>query len=167
MIFDEDTLPWYALKVRAKAESSVDISLRAKKYITFLPTYQECRQYSDRRKTVSVPLFPGYLFCRLNPEKRLPILQTPGVDFVLGNGKPESIPEEQIEAIEKTVSSGFSAKPWPYLKAGQKVIVETGPLLGVEGILVAEKGIDRLILAVEMLQRSVSVQVDRTWIRPL
>src|SRR5579883_773680 len=167
MIIAEHKHPWYALKVRAKCEASVEAALRSKSYSTFLPTYQECRQYSDRRKTVWVPLFPGYLFCRLDPDRRLPILQTPGVDFVLGNGKPEAIPEEQIDAIERTVNSGFTARPWPYLKVGQRVVVEAGPLTGVEGFLLAEKGVDRLILSVSMLQRSVSVELDRTAIRPL
>jgi transcription antitermination factor NusG len=160
-------LPWYALKVRAKCEATVDATLQRKSYETFLPTYQECRQYSDRRKVVSVPMFPGYLFCRMDVENRLPILKTPGVDFVLGNGRPESIPEHEIEAVERTISSGLTARPWPFLKVGQRVLVEDGPLTGVQGLLLAEKGIKRLILSVEMLARSVSVELDRAAIRPL
>lgn len=160
--------PWYALKVRARSEPLIRTSLERKDLITFLPTYKQSRQYSDRTKKVDVPLFPGYLFCRLDVTRRLPILTTPGVDYILGsNGEPEAIPEDEIDAIERVIRSGAAVGPWPFLKTGSRVRVERGSFSGVDGILVSERGFDRLILSITMLQRSVSVEIDRAWIRPL
>lgn len=161
-------LPWYAVKVRARGEAQIRTALELKSYDILLPTYKEARQYSDRIKKVDAPLFPGYLFCRMDITRRLPVLTTPGVDYILGiNGEPEPLPEAEIEAIERIVRSGVAARPWPFLKTGSRVRVERGAFAGVEGILVSERGADRLVLSVSMLQRSVSVEIDRTWIRPL
>lgn len=142
--------------------------LENKEYEIFLPTYQEVRQYSDRMKKIDAPLFPGYLFCRMDVTKRLPILTTPGVHSILGfNGEPTPVPEDEITAIQRVVGSGATVGPWPFLKIGARVRVERGAFSGVEGILISERGVDRLILSVQMLQRSVSVEIDRSWIRPL
>lgn len=160
--------PWYALKVRTKAEAFIGASLRSKCYETFLPTYVETRAYSDRLKKVDVALFPGYLFCRLDPDHRLPVLQTPGVEYVVSFDRlPQAIPDSEIEAIRQVLIAGGKAKPWPYLKVGDKVRVMLGAFSGVEGILQSEKGVDRLILSVTLLQRSVAVEIDRNWIHPV
>lgn len=160
--------PWYAIKVRTRGESLVGTLLQRKDYEIFLPTYIESRKYSDRLKKVDTPLFPGYLFCRLDVTHRLPILTTPGVDYILGsNGEPEPLPEQEIEAIQRVISSGAAARPWPFLKTGSRVRVEHGSFRGVEGILLTERGADRLVLSIAMLQRSVSVEIDRMSIRPL
>ena len=142
--------------------------LQNKEYEIYLPTYKEVRKYSDRLKKIDAPLFPGYLFCRMDATKRLPILTTPGVHSILGfNGEPTPVPEDEITAIQRVVGSGASVGPWPFLKAGDRVRVERGAFTGVEGILISERGVDRLILSVQMLQRSVSVEIDRSWIRPI
>ncbi len=142
--------------------------LERKEYEIFLPTYQEVRKYSDRMKKIDAALFPGYLFCRMDVTRRLPILKTPGVHGILGaDGEPTPIPEAEIVAIQRVIGSGARVGPWPFLKAGDVVRVERGAFAGVTGILVTERGVDRLILSVEMLQRSVSVEIDRTWIRPM
>lgn len=160
--------PWYALKVRARGEAQIRTALERKSYETLLPTYKEPRQYSDRVKTIDAPLFPGYLFCRMDVTRRLPVLTTPGVDYILSiNGEPDPLPEHEIAAIERLVHSGANARPWPFLKSGNRVRVERGSFSGVEGILVSERGSDRLILSISMLERSVSLDIDRTWIRPL
>ena len=160
--------PWYALKVRARSEPLVRTALERKAYETFLPTYQEARQYSDRVKKVDAPLFPGYLFCRLDVCRRLPVLTTPGVDYILGSsGDPEPIPEDEITSIERVLRSSAKVGPWPFLKTGSRVRVERGAFTGVEGILVNERGSHRLVLSVSMLQRAVSVEIDRTWVRPV
>lgn len=160
--------PWYALKVRTKAEPFIGASLRNKSFETFLPTYTQSRAYSDRVKKVEVALFPGYLFCRLDIEKRLPILTTPGVEYIVSFDRiPQPVPEEEIEAIRRVLSAGGKAKPWPYLKVGDKVRVMTGPFTGVEGLLASEKGNERLILSITMLQRSVAVEIDRELIQPV
>jgi transcription antitermination factor NusG len=159
--------PWFAVQVRARAEPLVAEILRGKDYECLLPTYPERRKYSDRVKTVETALFPGYVFCRFDPLLRLPILTTPGVACVVSFGRaPQPVAEAEIEAIQQIMQSGVLAKPWPYLKAGQRVRIDHGSLAGIEGLLVQERGKDRLIVSVHLLQRSVSVEIDRDSIRP-
>lgn len=159
--------PWYALKVRTRSEVFVGKCLFHKSYETFVPTYPEAKEYSDRIKKVESALFPGYIFCRLDPERRLPILTTPGVEYIVGpDREPQEIPEAEIDGIMRAVKDG-NAKPWPYLKAGDRVRVKLGAFAGVEGLLVSEKGTDRLVLSVTMLRRSVAVEMDRLWVRPV
>jgi transcription antitermination factor NusG len=113
-------------------------------------------------------LFPGYVFSRLNPHDRLPVLTVPGVVSVVGFGKlPTAIPDHEIENIRTMVQSGLLMKPWPFLEVGQRVLIERGPLAGVEGILQDVKGRFRLVVSISLLQRSVSAEVDRTWVRPI
>ena len=160
--------PWFAVQVRTRAEALVETQLRGKDYQTFLPTYLECRQYADRIKKINAALFPGYLFCRCDPNNWLPILKTTGVQRIISfSDRPVPVDECEIEAIQTLLSTPSSARPWPYLKAGDKVRVEVGAFSGVEGILVSEKGTDRLVVSVTLLQRSVAVDIDRTWIRPV
>lgn len=159
---------WFAVKVRSRSELAVGSVLRGKTYETFVPTYQECRQYSDRIKKLESPLFPGYLFCRLDPEARLPVLKTPGVDYIVGGNRvPEPVPDHEVEALRKLAESGAPARPWPYLRVGHKVKIGFGSFAGVEGLVVHEKGTDRLVLSVTLLQRSVAVEMERSWIRPV
>lgn len=161
-------LPWYVLKVRSRAELTIGSLLDQKSYETFVPTYLEIRRYSDRLKKVDTPLFPGYVFCRLDAKNYLPVLTTPGVEYVLGSaGEPEPVPEEEVSAIERVFHAGAKAHPWPYLKTGNRVRVEHGSFAGIDGIYVSDKGADRLVLSITMLQRSVSVEIDRDWVRPL
>jgi transcription antitermination factor NusG len=161
------SLSWFAVKVRTSAEALVELNLREKCEGTFLPTYVECRHYSDRVKQVRAALFPGYLFCRFNPERRLPILQTPGVQHVLGGpGGPIPVDETEILGLQRAVVQAVSARPWPFLRSGDRVRIEYGSMAGVEGILLYEKGSRLLVLSVELLQRSVAIQIERTWIRP-
>ena len=159
---------WFALKVRNKTESTVETILQGKNLATLLPTYTEVRRYSDRLKKVNAALYPGYVFCRFDPTNRLPVLTTPSVEYIVGNGKePKSVEEGEIASIQRLVESGATAQPWPYLREGQKVRIEHGSLSGVEGYLVSIKGQDRLVLSVELLQRSVAVHIDRLAVRPL
>ena len=165
---DQRMFPWFALQVRTKAEPLVEQALRGKAYETFLPTYIETRQYSDRIKKVETALFPGYLFCRLDPEQRLPILTTPGVHKIVSvdNNGPTPVDASEIEAIQRLLKGNGNPRPFPYLKVGDRVRVEVGAFAGVVGNLVSEKGVDRLIVSVTILHRSVAVEIDRTWLRP-
>jgi transcription antitermination factor NusG len=141
--------------------------LTHKSFQTFVPTFQEARAYSDRIKKIDSALFPGYIFCRLDVEQRLPVLTTPGVEYIISQENiPQEIPDNEIEGIRRAVEDG-KAKPWPYLKVGDRVRVSTGSFAGVEGLLVSEKGTDRLVLSVSLLQRSVAVEIDRLWVQPL
>ena len=109
------------------------------------------------------------MFCRFNPHDRLvPVLTTPGVIGILGAGKvPIPVDEEEIEAIRTIISSGLAARPWPYLAVGSKIYIEDGPLSGLEGIVANADKVDRLVVSVSLLQRSVAVQIDSNWARPV
>jgi transcription antitermination factor NusG len=160
-------LPWYALQVRTRYEKQVAAALLVKGYEGFLPMFRKKSRWSDRIKEVELPLFPGYLFCRFDINKRLPILITNGVMRVVGAGKTlHPIDECEISAILTVVASGLQAEPFPYLEIGQRVRIEHGSLSGVEGILIGAKRPAKLILSVTLLQRSVAVEIDERWVIP-
>jgi transcription antitermination factor NusG len=161
-------LPWFALQVRSRHEQGVADHLDGKGYELFLPLYKCRKRWSDRVKEVEAPLFPGYLFCRLNPQDRLPILKTPGVIQVVGSNRtPIAVDQHEIEAIQAMVASGIPNQPWPFLAMGDRVRIESGPLSGLEGILVEFKGNHRLVLSVTLLQRSVAVEIDSAFVASL
>jgi transcription antitermination factor NusG len=160
--------PWFAIQVRARYEQGVSEHLGGKGYERFLPLYKCRKRWSDRIKEVEAPLFPGYLFCRINLQDRLPILKTPGVIQIVGfNRTPIAVDESEVEAIQRMVASGIPNQPWPFLAAGDRVRIESGPLSGLEGILVDFKGKHRLVLSVTLLQRSVAVEIDSAFVTSL
>ena len=162
------TNPWYAVRVRSNYESVTVSHLRERGYEELAPSYQTERRWSDRKKVVEQFLFPGYVFCRFDVENRLPVLTAPGVVGLVGFGKiPAPIPDHEIEAIRSMVQSGLLVTPWPFLQIGQQVVIEHGPLSGVEGILQEVKGKFRLVVSICLLQRSVATEVDRDWVRPI
>jgi transcription antitermination factor NusG len=159
---------WYALRIKSRHERIVAAALYGKGYEVFLPLYRDRRRWSDRMKELELPLFPGYLFCRFDVAKRLPILTTPGIVQVVGVGKtPLPIEDTEIAAIQSIVISRLNAQPWPYLQVGQRVRIEQGPLTGLQGILIALKKTHRLVVSVTLLQRSVAVEVDHDWASPV
>jgi transcription antitermination factor NusG len=156
-----NVFPWFALQVRTRQEASVAQQLNGQGYERFLPLYKLRKRWSDRIKEVNTPLFPGYLFCRFNPQDRLPILKTPGVIQIVGfNNGPTAVDEAEIRSIQTLVTAGVPHQPWPFLAAGDRVRIESGPLLGLEGILIDVKRSHRLVLSVTLLQRSVAVEID-------
>jgi transcription antitermination factor NusG len=160
--------PWYALQVRTRHEVGVADNLGGKGYERFLPMHKSRKRWSDRVKIVDAPLFPGYLFCRLNPQDRLPILKTPGVIQIVGySGVPVPVDELEINAIQTLVASGVPNEPWPFLAVGDRVRIESGPLRDLVGILVKFKGDHRLVLSVTLLQRSVAVEIDSAMVTSL
>ncbi len=157
--------PWFAILSRAGREKNATLLLENAGYECYLPMVKLTRQWSDRMKETEQPLFPGYLFCRMNPSNRLPILMTPGVIHIVGVGKaPIPIEEAEIIAIQRAGKSGLSIMPWPYLQVGHVARIENGPLRGMEGIVVKIKSGLKLVLSVNLLQRSVAVEIDRSWI---
>jgi transcription antitermination factor NusG len=153
--------PWFALLVRTRQEASVGDQLNGQGYERFLPLYKVRKRWSDRIKEMNAPLFPGYLFCRFNPHDRLPILKTPGVIQIVGfKDGPSAVDESEIQSIQKLVSAGVPHQPWPFLSTGDRVRIESGPLVGLEGILTEVKRTHRLVLSVMLLQRSVAVEID-------
>src|SRR5271156_7234358 len=152
-----DLFPWFALQVRTRNEASVAEQLNRLGYQRFLPLYRLRKRWSDRIKEVDAPLFPGYLFCRLNPQDRLPVLKTPGVIQIVGfSNIPAPVDEVEIRSIQRLVSSGVQHQPFPFLSVGDRVRISAGPLIGLEGILTDLKGSHRLVLSVSLLQRSAA-----------
>ena len=158
---------WYALRVRSRFEKTVAAHLRGRGYQWFLPLYKCRRRWSDRYKEIELPLFPGYVFCQLNPSNRFPVLSIPGVTYIVGVGRvPLPVDENEIAAIQAAVRLELPRQPWPFLQIGQKVRVEDGPLCGIEGIVLRFGGHHRLVLSLILLQRSVAVQVEESWVQP-
>ena len=156
------------MRVKSRYEKLVATMAHNKGFEEFLPLYQCQHRWSDRLKSVELPLFPGYVFCRLNPEFRLPILTIPGVLHFVGIGRmPIPIDDAEVAAIQTAVESGLVVEPWPFLCVGQRVQVECGPLAGLEGILVELRKQHRIVVSVTLLQRSVGVEIEADWVRPL
>jgi transcription termination/antitermination protein NusG len=159
--------PWFALRVKPNYEKPVSAALRGKGFEEFLPLFRSRRQWSDRVKVMDLPLFPGYLFCRLNLEERMPLLTTPGFLYIVGVGKnPEPVDESEIQAIQSVLRSGVAVTPWPSLMVGQKVQLKQGPLRGLVGVLTKIANQHRVYVSVTLLKRSISVEVAPEWIRP-
>jgi len=160
--------PWYALWVRSRHEKSVADMLTGKGIETFLPLHRSRRRWSDRIRELDLPLIPGYVFCRFDMKNRLPVLTTPGVVQIVGAAKtPEPVDDTEMQSLITAVQSGVHLQLWPFLKVGQRVAIEEGPLRSLEGILISMRGRDQLIISVTLLQRSVAIAVDRRWIRPI
>ncbi len=157
--------PWYAVRTRSNQERLVASMLDGKGYEHYLPVYRCRRRWSDRIVITEVPLLPGYVFCRFDYLQRLPIMTTPGVVSIIGCGsEPAPIPDSEIQAIETVLRSGLAAEPHPFLRIGQRVRINHGALKDIEGILVRKKSEWRLVVSVSLLQRSVSVEIDRSCI---
>lgn len=168
MAGDCDSYPWYAVRVRTKFERTAATLLSRKGYQPFLPTSRVRRFWSDRVKIQEEALFPGYLFCRFDIEKRLRFLTMPNVLGIVGCGRtPQPVPEAEMNSILSLVRSGILSKPWPFLQVGQKVAIEHGPLAGVQGLLVDLNDGLRIVVSIEMLQRSVAAEVDAAWVLPI
>ena len=160
--------PWFALQVRSRREAFVANYLEGQGFECFLPLYKSKRRWSDRVKEIEQPLFPGYLFCRLDLSNRGPLLMTPGVQQIVGVGRtPMPVEEREMESIRQVLSSGLPSLPWPYMHVGERVRVNYGSLVNLEGILVNFKGSNRVVLSVTMLQRSVAMEIDLAWVSPV
>ena len=142
--------------------------LEGQGYECLLPLYKSSRKWSDRVKEVEQPLFPGYLFCRFDFQNRRPLIVTPGVLQIVGIGKtPTPIADAEIAAVQLAQASGLPTQPWPYIEVGERVRVNYGTLNGLEGILINFKGNHRVVLSVTLLQRSVAMEVDLSWVTSL
>jgi len=159
---------WNAVYTRHQHEKSVAESLAESGLEVFLPTYSTIRQWKDRKKELSLPLFPCYVFLRSSFERRLQVLSTPGVHFVvMFAGRPAAIPDWEMDAIRKGAESRLQVEPHPFLQCGDWVRVTSGALTDVEGILVRKKGSYRLILSAELLGKSIAVEIDAFSVKPI
>jgi transcription termination/antitermination protein NusG len=163
-----DPARWFALTVKHQHERRVEGVLCANGVQTFLPVFRSRRQWSDRIKQQDAPLFPGYVFVRFSLPERVSVLNTPGVARIVGfGGVPVPLEDQEVGNIRTALASNQALGPWPYLHAGDRVRIERGPLRGVEGILLHEKTGFRLVLGVEILRRSVAVEVDPEIVTPV
>lgn len=152
---------WYAAYTCANHEKRVREHLEQRSVESFLPVYETVRRWKDRRMHLQLPLFPGYVFVRMPLVDRLRVLQVPGVVRLVGfNGHLSTLPDEEIEGLKKGLAGGVRAEPHPLLTVGQRVRLKRGPLAGMQGILLRRKGIFRVVISIDLIQRAVAVDVD-------
>ena len=159
--------PWFAVRVKSNFERHVATSLLNKGLDVFLPAYKSRRRWSDRYKTVDCPLFAGYVFCRVDLSHRLSVMTTPGFLYIVSAGHtPTAVDEVEIARLQAVVRSGLPSLPCRAL-VGQTVRLNSGPLSGLEGILLRNGKENRVYVGVTLLRRGVSVEVDSEWILPV
>jgi transcription antitermination factor NusG len=161
----ESNSEWFALYTRHQHEKTVAGLLEEKGFEVFLPLYPAIHRWKDRYKKLLLPLYPGYVFLRDRLDWTLPVLTTPGVHWIVGTaGGPQPIPEFEIDAVKRVMESSLAVEPHPFLNCGDRVRVAQGPLEGIEGILLRKKNAFRLVLSMELLMKSVAVEVDASMI---
>jgi len=161
--FEARTGNWYALYTNARHEKIVARQLEERCIETFLPLYRTWHRWKDRRKQVELALFPSYVFVKIEEDNKLRVLKVPGaVNLVSFNGRMAALPEREIEALRNALENDTYAEPCPYLRVGRKVRVVRGPMAGAEGVLSRKKDTSRVVISVDVLMRSVAVEVDGT-----
>jgi transcription antitermination factor NusG len=154
-------LRWYAAYANIRHEKQVALQLEGRSLDCFLPLYRSVRRWKDRRREIDLPLFPGYLFVRMAAQDRLKVLSVPGVVHMVNfRGQLAPLPDTEIETLRERLRMCGGAEPHPYLMVGARVRVRSGPLAGLEGILVRRKDKFRIVLSIELIMRSIAVEVD-------
>ncbi len=152
---------WYAVYTWARHEKCVAEQMGQRQLSSFLPIYRSVHRWKDRRKEVELALFPSYVFVHLALKDRVRVLQIPGVvHIVSARGVPVPLAEHEIETLRHGVDGKLKMEPHPYLQAGRRVRVRSGAMMGLEGILLRRKEGLRLVVSVEILMRSVAVEID-------
>lgn len=154
---------WYAIHTRTRYERVVELRLRDQGLTTFLPVATEVRRWSDRRKTIEVPLFSCYVFVRMamTLEERVRVFRVNGILGLVGiRGHGTRIPDEQIDAVRALLAQKIPWSDRPFLKVGQRVRVRGGALDGIEGIFLSRNGDDTLVISVDAVQRSIAVRIS-------
>jgi transcription antitermination factor NusG len=160
-------LNWYALYTCPRHEKCVAQQIEQRSIACFLPLYRSVRRWKDRRKELQLALFPGYVFVRLALEDRLRVLQLPSaVRLVSFNGQPAVLPDAEIDSLRQRLTDGICVEPHPYLRVGKRVRVRGGPMQGLEGIIVRRKDRCRLVFSLDLIMRSVAVEVDEAEVEP-
>jgi transcription elongation factor/antiterminator RfaH len=157
---------WYALYTRPRFEKKVHAELRQKGLESFLPLHKVIRFWSDRKKKMEEPLFPSYVFVHANLKERFLSLQTRGVvRMVSFNGQPARIPDEQIKSIHRVLENGYDPEPHQYLNYGDKVEIVAGPLRGLRGFYIEDRGKNKLVISVDAIQQSIAVAMEKGQVR--
>jgi transcription antitermination factor NusG len=159
---------WYAAYTCANHEKSVREQLEQRSVESFLPIYETVRRWKDRRMRLQLPLFPGYVFVRMTLMDRLRVLQIPSVVRLVGfNGHLSPLADEEIEGLKRGLAGGVCAEPHPFLTVGRRVRIKSGPLEGRQGILLRRKGSLRVVLSIDLIKRSLAVDVDVVDVEPV
>jgi transcription antitermination factor NusG len=159
---------WYAIYTKHQHEKTVSKMLTVKGFETLLPLYQSVRRLNHRARVCSLPLFPCYVLVKGGLERRLDILTTPGIFAVVSRcGQPTPIATADIEYLRRAIEGGSSLEPHPFLNCGDHVRVKSGPLEGLEGILIRKKNICRLVLSVHALGKAAAVEMDASLVERL
>jgi transcription antitermination factor NusG len=152
---------WYAGYTCANHEKRVAAELAAREVEHFLPMYSSVRRWKDRRVTLELPLFPGYVFVRLALRDRMRVVQIPSVVRLVGfGGLPTALPDTEMEIMRGGLSQSLRVEPHPFLAVGRRVRITGGPFAGLEGVLKRKKSSLRVVVSLELIQRSVAVDVD-------
>ena len=157
---------WFALQTRSRHEKIVRRELEIRNIEQFLPTVKRLSQWKDRKKEIEFPLFPGYCFARFSLDKRLAVLQSPGVVNIVGALRPEPIPDLEIESLRRVLNNHTRYELYPYLKEGCLVEVTKGPMQGVKGVFVRHARHHRLVLSINLIQQAVAVEIDASSVAP-
>ncbi|MBZ5661874.1 MAG: UpxY family transcription antiterminator [Acidobacteriia bacterium] len=159
---------WHAVHTRYQHEKTVVQALSSKGHTVFLPLYGATHLWRRRAARLQLPLFPGYLFLQGGLDRQLQILSTPGVvALVKSGGHPAIVPQEQIAAVRQLVENSSQVEPHDYLHSGDRMMVTSGSLQGIEGILIRTKGAFRLVVSMELLGRAAAVEIDVSCVQRL
>jgi transcription antitermination factor NusG len=157
----ESPMFWYAAYTSSRHEKTVAEHLRQREIECFLPLYETVRRWNNGRHRVQLPLFPSYVFVRMGVRDKVRVLQVPGlVQLVTFQGALAALPDSEIETLRNALTAGVPAHPYRYLSVGSKVEICNGPLQGLRGILLRHQGQFRVVVSVEMIMRSVVVEVE-------
>src|SRR5580693_5503893 len=169
-LMENESEQWYGLHTRPRHEKIVAQRLGERGVTTFLPLVTEVHRWSDRKKSVEMPLFSCYVFAKFVPNRseRLRVLRVDGVFGLIGaRGEGAPIPDEQIDAVRNLVEGELPWSSHPFLKIGQRVRIRSGALNGVEGVLVQRNGDRTLVISVDAIQRSLAVRVEGYEVEPI
>ena len=155
-------LEWFTLQTRYRFEKKVADQLHQKSLEAYLPLRTEKHAWSDRQKSVSIPLFPGYLFVNLDPSQdgRRTVLQTAGlIRFVSFGGKAPAVARKQIEDLQLLLQKKVAFSLYPFVHLGQRVRIRGGCLHGLEGVLMQHEK-NKLVISIEPIQRSLAIELQ-------
>ena len=159
---------WYAVYTCANHEKRVAAELGAREVDHFLPLYRSARRWKDRRVQLELPLFPGYVFVRLALCDRLRVVEIRSVVRLVGfGGSPTPLSDAEIDVMRSVLSQGLRIEPHPYLTIGQRVRLTTGPFAGLEGVLKRKKNRLRVVVSLELIERSIAIDIDAADVLPL
>ncbi|MBV8206126.1 MAG: UpxY family transcription antiterminator [Acidobacteria bacterium] len=163
-----ETGRWYALHTFSRHEKQVALHLTHKRIEHFLPAYETVHRWKNGARKLQLPLFPGYLFTRISLNERLRVIEIPGVASIVGSSRgPEPVSEEEIERVHRVLNAPGVKEPLPYLGIGDRVLIVRGPLAGIEGILMRIDNRCKVVISVELIMSSMTIEVAEHEIAPV